>query len=95
MAQGDVKSDIQAIANGGMLVIQPPLGEEWIIHNVYWGQGVTLRMVKGANVIGFDTDTTNGARLGMVFHLTNTQYLQILNAYAGNNNIGYDGVQTK
>jgi hypothetical protein len=95
MAVGDIKADLQAIANGGMLVIQPPTGEEWVIHNLYWSQSVTVRICKGANVIGFDSDSSTGARLGTVFHLTNTQYLQILNNYAGNNNIGYDGVQTK
>jgi hypothetical protein len=95
MAAGDVKSDLQAVSNGGNLVIQPPSGEEWVIHNIYYSQPVTFQIMRSPNTISFDSDSTNGARLGTVFHLTNGQYLRILNNYAGTNNIGYDGVQTK
>ena len=95
MAVGDVKSDLQTIANTGILTIQPPAGEEWVIHNIYYTQAVSIRLGKSGTFLSFDSDTTLGGRFGMTFHLTNGQYLQVLNTYAGNNVIAYDGVQTK
>ena len=95
MAQGDVKSDLQTIANTGILTIQPPAGEEWIIHNIYYTQAVSFRLAKSGTFLAFDSDNGAGARFSMGIHLTNTQYLQVLNTYAGNNVIAYDGVQTK
>jgi hypothetical protein len=95
MAQGDVKSDLQTIANTGILTIQPAPGEEWVIHNIYYTQAVSFRLAKSGTFLSFDSDTAAGARYGVNIHLTNTQYLQVLNTYAGNNVIAYDGVQTK
>ncbi len=95
MAQGDIRSDLQNIVASGMLTIQPPAGEEWIIHNLYYTGQVQIRLVKGGNYLMFDSDTSSGARLGMVFHLTNGQYMQILNTGASAINIAYDGITTK
>lgn len=97
MAVSDKKQDLQIIANGGVFSIRPPAGEEWTIHNIYYTQPVSFRLAKstGGLFLTFDSDTTGGARLGMVFHVTNEQYLQVLNNYAGNNTMAYDGVQTK
>ena len=95
MAAMDVKSDLQVIANTGILTIQPPAGEEWIIHNIYYTQAVSFRLAKSGTFLSFDSDNGAGARYGVNIHLTNTQYLQVLNTYTGNNIIAYDGVQTK
>lgn len=95
MAIGDVKSGMTNIAQGGSYTIQPPAGEEWVIHNIYYQQGVAFRVVSGAGVLLFDSDTSAGARLGVCFHLTNSQYMVILNSYAGTNLVAYDGIQTK
>lgn len=96
MAVGDVVSGLSAsVANNGTVNIQPASGVEWVIHNVYYSGAVELYTVNGANIIKFDSDTTFGARLGAVFHLNNTQYLQIKNVSGGAINIAYDGVQTK
>lgn len=95
MAVGDVKSDLQSIAVGGSLVIQPPSGEEWVIHNLYWGSSVIIKVTKGALNINVDSDTSTGGRLGTVFHVTNTQYLTITNNHSASIGIGYDGIQTK
>lgn len=95
MAIGDVKQGTGSLASGVLFAIQPPVGEEWVIHNLYYTQPVSLRLVSGGNVIKFDSDTTGGARLGMVFHLTNGHYLQLLNDATIENKVAYDGIQTK
>lgn len=95
MAVGDVKADFQTIAASGVLTIQPPVGEEWVIHNLYWTGSVSLKYQKGSIGAPFDTDTGTGARLGLTIHVTNSCYLTITNTTTGASNIGYDGIQTK
>lgn len=96
MAVGDaVASMSAAVANNGTVNIQPGSGVEWVIHNTYYEGAVEFYIVNGANTIKFDSDTTFGARLGAMYHLTNTQYLQIKNVSGGAIDIAYDGIQTK
>lgn len=96
MAVGDVKTGMSMVATqNGVFTIQPPVGEEWVIHNIYYSQGVSIRIISGGQTCTIDTDTSSGARLGTCFHLTNTHYISILNTYNGGNAIGYDGIQTK
>lgn len=96
MAIGDVKQGYaNALAPNDYLEIQPPAGEEWIIHNIYYSNSVGFRIVYPGGTLPFDSDSGNGARLGMVFHVTNTQYLRITNQYSTGINVAFDGVQTK
>lgn len=99
MAVGDVKSGMGVIATNGNFDIRPPVGEEWVVHNVYYTANgwIYFRMVDavGNSTIQFDSDNTAGARLGACFHLTNNQYLRITNQSGSNQTFGYDGIQTK
>lgn len=98
MAQGDVKSGVKTIAVGTSSVvdIKPASGEEWVIHNLYYSAGIAMQMTDGTNIIEFDSDTNSGARLGAVFHLTNSYWLRIRNTSASSTVlVSYDGIQTK
>jgi hypothetical protein len=96
MAAGDVVTGITSVATTGVIDIKPTSGVEWVIHNIYWGQGpVELYKTDGTNSIKFDTDTSFGGRMSTVFHVTNSQWIQIKNTAATATLIGYDGVQTK
>lgn len=96
MAVGDVVANMaSAVANNATTNIQPGSGVEWVVHNVYYEGAVEFYIVNGANTIKIDNDTSSGARLGAVFHLNNTQYLQIKNVSGGSIDIAYDGIQTK
>lgn len=95
MAAGDVVTGISSVAAGGTLDIKP-IGAEWVIHNIYYNQGtVEFYKTDGTNLLKFDSDTTQGARLGAVFHVTNAQWIQVKNTAGTSTLIGYDGVQTK
>jgi hypothetical protein len=95
MAVGDVKNDLSSIGTGLILQIKPPSGEEWVIHNLYWGNAASIKVVRGADSVTLDSDTSKGGRLGMVYHVTNTQWLELVNDYTDFSVLGYDGVQTK
>lgn len=96
MAVGDVVTGITSVASAGVLDIRPASGVEWVIHNIYYNQGtVQLYKTDGTNILQFDTDTAQGARLGAVFHCTNAQWIQVKNTAGTATLIGYDGVQTK
>lgn len=95
MAAGDVFSDLQSIANNAYLDIQPSSGVEATIHNVYYAAAVEFHWYDGTNDITFDSDSSAGARLGMVWHVKNGLRLRIKNTSGVSALIGYDGIQTK
>lgn len=95
MAQGDVVQDLQTVASGAVLDARPTAGAEWVIHNLYFSQGVTICKTDGTNELIFETATSSGGRLGTVFHCTSTQWLRFKNMGASSMLVGYDGVQTK
>jgi hypothetical protein len=95
MAVGDVVSDIQSIASGSYLDIQPAAGVEWVIHNIYHASDVQLEFYDGTNSLIFDTDTGAGVYAKYAFHVNNTRRIRVKNTSASAQLIGYDGVQTK
>ncbi len=95
MALGDTTAAHTSIADGARLTIQPASGVEWVVHNLYFGGACSFHRVGGAGDLTFDTDTGAGARLGYVWHVTNSVYLEIENTSGGAAILGYDGVITK
>ena len=96
MAVGDVKSGLVSVAAGGSLDIRPPVGEEWVIHNIYHAYDVDLAFTDGTNVLTFDTDVGAGVYAKYAFHVTNTLWIRVINKDTANARlIGYDGIQTK
>lgn len=95
MAAGDVKNNIQTVTSGSSLNIQAGSGQEWSIHNIYYGGAVDLYVTDGVTSLRFDQDTAAGARLGAIFHCTNLQYVKVTNTSGSSFVIAYDGIQTK
>jgi len=95
LAVGDVKSGLSSIAASGYFDIQPPFGEEWILHNIYHESDVQLEFYDGTNSLVFDTDTGAGVYAKYVFHVINTRRIRVKNTAATAKLIGYDGVQSK
>jgi len=95
MAVGDVVSDIQSIAAGAFLAIQPSSGVEWVIHNIYHEHHVELYFYDGTNSLLFDSEAGGGVHAKYAFHCTNTRYIRVKNTNTSARLIGYDGVQTK
>lgn len=96
MALGDAKTGFVSLAAGDTLDIKPPVGEEWIIHNLYYNGPVELSRTNGVDNLKFDNDTASGARLGYFFHNTTDVWLRVKNAHAtAVVLVSFDGVQTK
>ncbi|HUL29234.1 MAG TPA: hypothetical protein VLZ03_02175 [Thermodesulfobacteriota bacterium] len=95
MAVGDVVSDLQSIATGAYLDIRPGSGSEWVIHNIYHADAAHLEFYDGSNSLIFDADSGPGFWAWYEFHCNNTRRIRVKNNAAGDQLIGYDGVQTK
>lgn len=92
---GDTYNGLSQIANGSYLSIQPTGTQEAVIHNIYCEDGsVEHYFTDGSNTIKFDSDTTNGTREGMFFHVTNTKYIKVKNVSGGALYFGFDGIYT-
>jgi hypothetical protein len=95
MAVGDVAKNLQSIAAGAYLDIQPSGTAEWVIHNIYHEYDVTLEVYDGSNSLTFDTDAGAGAYAKYAFHCTNTQRIRVRNTHVSASKlIGYDGLVT-
>ncbi len=96
MAVGDVVCNMDTIVNAGeVLDIRPPVGQEWVIHNIYYNKGVEFyRVDDQGNSMLFDSDLSMGARLDAVFHVTNSSWVQMRSLYVATL-VGYDGIQSK
>lgn len=95
MAAGDAKCALTSVASGAYLDIQPSVGEEWAVHQLFHGAEAELYWSDGTNQILVASDTAEGAWLNNFFRCTNTLYLRIKNTNAGSKYQGYNGVQTK
>jgi len=96
MAVGDVKSAIVSLNPNGVLDIRPPVGEEWVIHNITCSGACELYFTDGTNTILVDSImTTYGGWLGFAFHVTNSVWYAVKNVSGGTILVGYDGVCTK
>jgi len=96
VAVGDVKSGITSVQASGYLDIRPPIGEEWVIHNIYHAYDIDLCITDGTNELCFDTDVGAGIYAKYAFHVTNSIWIRVKNKDTANARlVAYDGVQTK
>jgi len=95
MAVGDVFSGLSSIAAAAYLDIQPAVGVEAVIHNIYHDSDIQLEFYDGTNSLIFDTDTGAGIYAKYAFHVTNTIRIRVKNTNAAAKLIGYDGMVTK
>ncbi len=96
MAAGDVFSGgPTSVAAGAFLTVQPGVGVEAVITNVYHEAEVELYFSDGTNDVKFDADTAGGVFRNLNCQVTNARYLKVKNTNAAAKLIAYDGIQTK
>ena len=96
MIKGDVfNQGVTAVAQNAYFNIQPEAGVEVVIHNINHSTDAVLEFFDGTTAVTVDTQTGNGAWMGMFLHCTNSKYYRVKNTNASSNNICCDGVVTK
>ncbi len=95
MAVGDVAKNLQSVAAGAYLDIQPSGTVEWVIHNIYHEYDVTIEVYDGSNSLIFDSDLGSGVYAKYAFHCTNSQRIRVKNTHVSAAKlIGFDGIVT-
>jgi hypothetical protein len=94
MAAGNLVKGTSSLAASATYDIKPSGTDEWVIHNIYYNNQIKLSMADGTNVVDFDSDTGQGARLGLTTHVSNSYWLRITNTGSSTLLIAYDGMQT-
>ena len=84
-----------SVANNASLTLQPAVGAEWLIKNLYYGGAVEIYRTDGTNSIKIDSDGVAGGRFSASFLLTNASYMTIKNVSGVAAYISYDGLVTK
>lgn len=92
---GDVVATLASVAQNAFLDIQPPVGQEWVIHNFYFGAAVEIYVTDGTNTIKVDSDSSSGAKTRAYTHASNTFWYRLKNVSGSTAIYGYDGIQTK
>jgi uncharacterized protein YuzB (UPF0349 family) len=92
MAVGDLVGDIQSIAAGAYLDMQPAGTVEWIVHNVAHESDAALNRFDGTNSLDFDTQYGVGGWLGYFLHCGNVDRYRIKNGNTAAKLVAYDGV---
>ncbi len=82
--------------------IRPPVGEEWVIHNIkYDNAGFRMdfyvtKMENGSGALKFHEVTQPGILDNLGIHVTNDQWIMLLNTSAGTTmKASFDGIRTK
>lgn len=95
-AVGDVVADCQSIANAARFDLQPGAGVEWIIHNLFWVQPVTLERFDGTDNAPFASFSGPGwQNISPGYHVNNTNRVRVLNDHGSAQIICFDAVVTK
>lgn len=87
--------NIERKSAGQAVTIQPPAGEEWVIHNILFQGPIELIKVSGATELAtMQFNQTNSSLIGLSMYCTNSIYWKVKHIGSGYNNIGYDGQKT-
>lgn len=94
MPAGDFRGTIVQLLPGSTFAIQPPAGEEIIIHNIYTSNTVDFQVVNSQRTITLEPNLVT-CLTGYFFHASNVHYFQFINKTSETIYVGYDGIATK
>ena len=96
MTAGDPISVLQLIPSNGYLEIKPPVGEVWMIKNIYFGNEWELKKVASPEIsIVIGSGVNNGMWKNMTLITDNEIFLAIQNISASSSIYGFDGLVIK
>ena len=94
MTVGQLIGTVTSLDSNSTLTVQPSIGTEWILHNIYTSNTIDLNVV-GSSTVSIETDLNESLVGGYFFHANFTHYYQIVNKTSDTIYVGYDGVQSK
>ena len=99
MAAGDLfQVGPTAFTTGSFFSIQPGVGVEWVIHNVYVEAGVSVEFgyFDGTNTALFDSDAVDATRFMVNWHASSGTYVRVQNVSTSTGTfVAADGIVTK
>jgi hypothetical protein len=95
MSRGSVKQDLQVIASGDFLTIQPPVGEEWTLHTIYSAGVSELYFTDGTNLILAESLVGVGGYVpNLTYRATHDLYFMLKNTDTVSRALAYSAIQT-
>jgi len=88
---GEAVGDLQTIADGNALTIQPPAGETWVIEMISYGAACTIEFTDGTLSNTIDEPTAAGVIEKAGYRITHTHYITVTNTSGGSAVFGYSG----
>ena len=88
---GKAVGDLQTIADGNALTIQPPAGETWVIEMISYGGACTIAFTDGTLSNTIDEPTEAGVIEKAGYRITNSHYITVTNTSGGSAVFGYSG----
>lgn len=79
MARGDAIVSGATLSGAQAWTLQPSGTEEWIIHNVYHGNDVDVRISSATGYVIAGSNSGEGSLAKYQWHITNSQYMVIKN----------------
>jgi hypothetical protein len=99
MAAGDLfQVGPTSLDTGVTLSIQPAVGVEWVIHNVYTPANIAInyQYYDGTNATTFDSDAVDGTRYMVNWHASSGVYVRVKNVSTSTGIfVSADGMVTK
>lgn len=93
MAIGTISDTVELTAGASTTIKTAAVNDEWIIHNIYIDDGMSVSVEFGDGTNFIDVDTITESMLSYYFHVTYTNYIRLTNNEASTIYVGYDGVQ--
>jgi len=88
---GEAVGDLQTIADGNALTIQPPAGETWVIEMISYGAACTIAFTDGTLSNTIDSPSAAGVIEKAGYRITNSHYITVTNTSGGSAVFGYSG----
>jgi len=94
--KGDAYISFAEVAAGAKLTIRPSASNELIIHNINCEAEITVQRANGVLTLQMFNHTPGANLLPYYdFHITNTNYIEIVNEDVAAKNICADGIVSK
>jgi hypothetical protein len=95
MSAGDVYAGILVFSGSDDNLIQPDVGDEVTIHNLWYNGEFEIIITDGSNEVTIQTVSGTDGITYIPIHITNSYYIKVTETGGTSGLFGYDGIKTK